>query len=96
MKGNARVGFMFLFFLTATCIAPASVAMAATTEKDCINGGGHVAEGSGCRFCIGGKHDLSEVNGPAKEKAAYSKSEEKASPKYSSGAGDISPVRNNQ
>lgn len=95
MKGNARVGLMFLFFLTVACIAFASAAMAATTEKDCINGGGYVAEGSGCRFCIGGKHDLSEVNGSAKEKAAYSKSEDKASPKYSPGAGDSGPVRNN-
>lgn len=94
MKGNAKAGLIFLFFLTAACIAFSSDAMAATTEKDCINGGGYIAEGSGCRFCIGGKHDLSEVNGPAKEKTSYSKSEEKASPKYSAGAGD--PVQSKQ
>ncbi len=95
MKGNFKVGLIFLIFLTVAYLAFASAGMASTTESDCINGGGYVGEGGGCRFCIGGKFDLSEVNGPAKEKSADDKSEKKVSPKYSSKAGD-SPVRNNQ
>ncbi len=95
MKINVRVGLIFLFFLTVIYLAFASAGMAATTEKDCINGGGYVGEGSGCRFCIGGKFDLSEVTGSPKDRSADNKSEQKGSPKYSSRAGDT-PVRNNQ
>ncbi|SPQ00434.1 hypothetical protein NBG4_230033 [Candidatus Sulfobium mesophilum] len=95
MKGNAKVGLIFLFFLTLMCLAFVSAGMAATTENDCINGGGYVSEGSGCHFCIGGKFDLSEVNGPVKDKTSDIKSEKKVSPKYSSQGGD-SPARNNQ
>ncbi len=94
MKGNAKVGLIFLFILLI-CLAFASAGMAGTTENDCINGGGYVSEGSGCHFCIGGKFDLSEVNGPVKDKTSDIRSEKKVSPKYSSQGGD-SPVRNNQ
>jgi len=50
---------VFLFTITISlslvCVA------AATTEYDCVNGGGHVASGSGCSFCVGGKYDLADI-----------------------------------
>ncbi len=93
MKSNPTVGLIFLFFFMVTALSFASSATASTTENDCINGGGYVSEGSGCRFCIGGKFDLSEISGPARDKTTDIKTEQKVSPKYSSQAGDSGPVR---
>ncbi len=50
-------------------------ALAATTELECVSNGGYVSEGSGCRFCVGGKFDLAEVGDSGKDKAARVKAE---------------------
>ena len=51
--------------IIAVCLFSVSLfivsAFAATTEYDCVNGGGHVASGSGCTFCVGGKYDLTDI-----------------------------------
>jgi len=47
-------------FLIAVSFVFVSAAMA-VTENECINGGGSVSAGSGCKFCVGGKFDLSEI-----------------------------------
>jgi hypothetical protein len=44
----------------------------AVTENECINGGGAVSEGSGCKFCVGGKYDLSEVTEKGKNNTSRS------------------------
>jgi hypothetical protein len=77
MKSGTMLGLIFSVFVAVAGLFLASGAMALTTEHDCINGGGYISEGSGCRFCIGGKFDLSEINAPVKEKTSYGKSEQK-------------------
>ena len=55
---------MFRIFITV-CFITASLFFVsgvwATTENECLIGGGHVASGSGCSFCVGGKYDLTEI-----------------------------------
>ena len=65
----------------------ASAAVALTNEQECINGGGYVAEGSGCKFCVGGKFDLSEVKGSDKRNTAPSRSDQRLSGKNSGQSG---------
>jgi hypothetical protein len=61
MKNRTLCGVIALMCLVASGFFFASGAMAAVTENECIIGGGSVVEGSGCRFCVGGKYDLSEI-----------------------------------
>jgi hypothetical protein len=96
MKSTTTLGLIFSVFMAIAGLFFASGAMALTTENECINGGGYVSEGNGCRFCIGGKFDLSEVNGTGKDKTAYGKSEQKAGTKDLSQSVSNGPVRNNQ
>jgi hypothetical protein len=52
----------------------------ATTENECLIGGGHVASGSGCSFCVGGKYDLTEITAvdkAGKKETTLSVSEQK-------------------
>ncbi|MDA8431838.1 MAG: hypothetical protein M0Z60_02620 [Nitrospiraceae bacterium] len=59
--------------IIAICFISASLFLAqgalAVTENQCILGGGHVSEGSGCKFCVGGKYDLSEITAKGKSNA---------------------------
>jgi len=96
MKSTTIFGLIFSVFMAIAGLFFASEAMALTTENECINGGGYVSEGSGCRFCIGGKFDLSEVNATGKEKTTYSKSEQKAGPKDPSQSGGNRTVQGSQ
>jgi hypothetical protein len=49
----------------------------ATTENECISGGGTISAGSGCKFCVGGKYDLSEIKDTGKDDTSRSGSEQK-------------------
>lgn len=75
-------------FLIAVSFVFSSAAMA-VTENECINGGGSVAAGSGCKFCVGGKFDLSEINEPGKNDTGRPGTDQKTTSKTSvkSGAG---------
>ena len=96
MKSIITFGLIFSVFMAITGLFFAPGVMALTTENECVNGGGYVSEGSGCRFCIGGKFDLSEVNGAGKEKTTYSKPEQKGVFKDSSQSGGQRTVQNSQ
>jgi hypothetical protein len=83
MKKKTIVGVMLAMCLAMTSLFPATVAAASATENECINGGGYVAAGAGCKFCVGGKFDLSEIrdvdkNGTA-HKGTVQKDDEKTS-----------------
>lgn len=79
--------------IISTCFICASLFFVsgadATTENECINGGGSVAEGSGCKFCVGGKFDLNEITYAGKNDVrlpgATSKGKDKQSSKTSAG-----------
>jgi hypothetical protein len=96
MKSTTTFGLIFLVFMAIAGLFFASGAMALTTENECINGGGYVSEGSGCRFCIGGRFDLSEVNVAGKDKTSYSKSEQKLGSKDSSQSGASRSAQDSQ
>ena len=51
--------FITVCFITASLFFVSGVY--ATTENECLIGGGHVASGKGCSFCVGGKYDLTEI-----------------------------------
>ncbi len=84
MKRTKKFGLIFSVSLAVAGLFFASGAMALTTEGDCINGGGYISEGGGCRFCVGGKFDLAEINATGKEKVTYSKGDQKVGSKDSS------------
>ncbi len=96
MKSTTTLGLLFSVFMALAGLFFASGAMALTTEGECINGGGYISEGGGCRFCIGGKFDLSEVNAAGKEKTTYSKSEQKVGSKDVSLSGGNRTVQDSQ
>ncbi len=96
MKSTITLGLIFLVFMAIAGLFFASGAMASTTEGECISGGGYISEGSGCRFCIGGKFDLSEVNAAGKGKTTYSKSEQKVGSKDLSQSGGSRIVQDSQ
>jgi hypothetical protein len=96
MKSSTTLGLIFSVFMAIAGLFLASGAMALTTEGECINGGGYISEGSGCRFCIGGKFDLSEVNASGREKTAYSKSEQKVGSKDLSQSGGNRTLQDSQ
>ncbi len=58
------IAFSGLFFAAVSLHAAPSAA--SITENECVNGGGYVTEGSGCKFCVGGKLDLEEVRDSGK------------------------------
>ncbi len=82
-----------LRIIIATCFLYASLFFVsgafAVTENECINGGGSVSEGSGCKFCVGGKFDLTEITYSGKNDVqlpgAASKGRDKKPSKTSSG-----------
>jgi len=63
----------------------------ATTENECINGGGSVSVGSGCKFCVGGKFDLSEIREIGKNDTGRPGTDQKTTNRTSSksGAGTV-------
>ncbi len=63
----------------------------AATENECINGGGSVSVGSGCKFCVGGKFDLSEIKEVGKNDAGRPATDQKTINKTSakSGTGNV-------
>ncbi len=67
------IALSFLFASAATAV----------TENECINGGGSVSAGSGCKFCVGGKHDLSEIKEAVKNDTGRSGSDQKTGGKTS-------------
>ncbi|MFI5294465.1 MAG: hypothetical protein ACHQ0Y_05505 [Thermodesulfovibrionales bacterium] len=77
-------------FLIAVSFVFVSAAMA-VTENECINGGGSTAVGSGCKFCVGGKFDLSEIKETGKNDAGRPATDQKTTDKTStkSGAGTV-------
>lgn len=76
---------IFRVFLSCYFVASAllnmSPAVAAVTENECVNGGGYVTEGSGCKFCVGGKLDLEQIKGSGKKTVVRPGSETKSTDK---------------
>lgn len=66
MKKRTLCGVIALMWLVTSGFFFVPGAMADVTENECIHGGGSVVEGSGCRFCVGGKFDLSEIRNVGK------------------------------
>jgi hypothetical protein len=77
-------------FLIAVSFFFVSGALAAT-ENECISGGGSIAVGSGCKFCVGGKFDLSEIKETGKNDTGRPATDQKTTDKTSakSGAGTV-------
>jgi len=77
-------------FLIAVSFFFVSGALAAT-ENECINGGGYIAVGSGCKFCVGGKFDLSEIKENGNNDTGRPGTDQKTTDKTSakSGAGTV-------
>ncbi len=65
----------------------------AVTENECVNGGGSVSAGSGCKFCVGGKHDLSEIKETVKNDAGRTGTDQKTANKSSARPGAGAAVR---
>jgi hypothetical protein len=82
-----------LRIIVAICLISASLFFVsgafAVTENECIIGGGTISEGSGCKFCVGGKYDLSEISGKGKSNMKSPGTDQKTGdkPADKSGAG---------
>ncbi len=88
MKKTRIVRLIIAVFLLAASLFLVSGALA-TTENECISGGGSVSAGSGCKFCVGGKFDLQEISDSGKSDTGRSGSgsEQKAGDKTSGQSG---------
>jgi hypothetical protein len=93
MKKTTIVGVMIAVYLAIASLFPVSVAAASTTENECINGGGYVSEGAGCKFCVGGKFDLSEIRDTGKVGTTHEGSEQKSSDNKSGQSGAKAPAK---
>jgi hypothetical protein len=84
-------------FLIAVSFFFVSGALAAS-ENECINGGGSIVAGSGCKFCVGGKFDLSEIKETGKNDPGrpgkYQKETNKTSAKSGTGTVSRTPADN--
>ena len=88
--------------IVAICLISASLFFVsgafALTENECTNGGGTISEGSGCKFCVGGKYDLSEITGREKinttSPATDQKADDKPADKSDTGADTKTPADN--
>lgn len=94
---------MSMFRITiAMCLISASFffvsGAVAVTENECVNGGGSISEGSGCKFCVGGKYDLSEITGKGKNgttrPGTIQQTGDKASAKSGTGPENKTPADN--
>ena len=81
MKKRTLCGVVVLMWLVTSVFFFVPGAMAGVTENECIHGGGSVVEGSGCRFCVGGKFDLSEIREVGKSSTPRPESRQKADEK---------------
>ncbi len=84
-----------LRIVTAVCFISVSLffvsGVGATTENECVIGGGQVSSANGCSFCVGGKYDLTEIAGTAKaakKDTPQSSSNKKANAASSGESGD--------
>ena len=88
---------MLAALLIAVSLFFASGALA-VTENECIHGGGSISVGSGCKFCVGGKFDLSEIKETGKNDAprpgADQKTSDKLSVKSGTGTAEKTPAAN--
>ncbi len=61
---------IILSIVTAVCFISVSLfflsGVGATTENECVIGGGQVSSAKGCSFCVGGKYDLTEITSTGK------------------------------
>jgi hypothetical protein len=94
MKKMTIVGVMIAAYLAITGLFPVSVSWASTTENECISGGGYVSEGAGCKFCVGGKFDLSEIRDAGKSGTTREGSDQKSGDKKSGQTGAKAPAKN--
>lgn len=83
MKNRTIFRAIILVCLVISSLFFVSIAVAAVTANECIIGGGSVAEGSGCKFCVGGKFDLAEIRDAGKNNMPQSGSEQKSGGKSS-------------
>jgi hypothetical protein len=78
-----------LRIIVSVCFIYASIffvsSAVAVTKNECINGGGSVSEGSGCKFCVGGKFDLTEITTAGKNDFRLPGTVSKGNDKQSSG-----------
>jgi hypothetical protein len=86
MWENGMINTTMFRIMIAACFLAASLffvsAVGATTENECLIGGGHIASGSGCSFCVGGKYDLTEItqnSKPVKRNLSHSGSDQQKS-----------------
>ncbi len=93
MKKTTMVGVIFAVCLVTASLFPVS-AVASTTENECINGGGYVSAGAGCKFCVGGKFDLSEIRDVGKNNPGHAGADQKSGDKASSQSGAKTPASN--
>ncbi len=61
--------------------AGSAFASEAVTENECVHAGGHVTEGSGCKFCVGGKLDMAEIKDSGKKGQSRSNTDKKTAGK---------------
>jgi hypothetical protein len=94
MKKTTIVCVMIAVCLAVTSLFPVTVAAASTTENECISGGGYVAAGAGCKFCVGGKFDLSEIRDVEKKGTAQKGTDQKDNDKTSGQSGAKTPAGN--
>ncbi len=94
MKKTTKIGVIIAACLVATSLVPLSAAIASTTESECISGGGYVAAGAGCKFCVGGKFDLSEIKDAGKNKPTQADSDQKSGDRASGQSGTGTPANN--
>jgi hypothetical protein len=93
MKKTTIVGVIIAVCLAITSLFPVSVSAASTTENECISGGGYVSEGAGCKFCVGGKFDLSEIRDAGKDGTTHEGSEQESGDKKSGQSGAKAPAK---
>ena len=98
MKKTTIAGVAIAVCLAMTSLFPLAECAASTTENECISGGGYVSEGAGCKFCVGGKFDLSEIrdigkDGATKEGTTHEGSDQKCSDKKSGESGAKTPAK---
>jgi hypothetical protein len=92
MKKTTKIGVIIAVCLVTASLVPVSAAIASTTENECARGGGYVAAGAGCKFCVGGKFDLSEIKDAGKNNPTQAGSDHKSSDKASDQSGTGTPA----
>lgn len=94
MKNKTIFGAIISVCLVTSSLFLVSGATAAVTENECINSGGHISEGGGCKFCVGGKFDLLEIKDAGKNSTPQPESEQKGGSKASSESSAKTPGKN--